>query len=64
MERSGGIGHDGPVIGAVAIVVILVVVIPVLVLMSSAVLAGVLGWLLKAEVDEHYEGTEYLELAG
>lgn len=51
-------------IGAVAIVVVLVVVIPVLVLMSSAALAGVLGWLLKAEVDERYEGTEYLELAG
>jgi hypothetical protein len=52
------------VIGAAAIVVILVLVIPVLVLMSCAALAAVLGWLLKTEVDERYQGTEYLELAG
>jgi hypothetical protein len=51
-----------PVAGVVIIVIVLVVAIPVAVLMSGAIGAGLLGWLLKSEVDEGYEGSEYLEM--
>ena len=48
--------------GAVAIVIVLVLVIPIAVLVGGVVGAGILGWLLQADVDEGYEGTEYLDL--
>jgi hypothetical protein len=50
------------VAGVVIIVIVLVVAIPVAVLVSGALAAVVLGWLLKTEVDEEYEGSEYLEM--
>jgi hypothetical protein len=47
--------------GAIAIVVVLLA-IPVLVIVSGAIAAAVLGWLLKADAEERYEGSELLEL--
>jgi hypothetical protein len=44
------------------IVLVLVVVVPVGVLVSGAVGAALLGWFLKADIDEAYEGTEHLEM--
>jgi hypothetical protein len=44
------------------IVVVLVVVIPVAVLMTGAIAAAVLGWLLKSEVEAEYEGTPYVDM--
>ena len=48
-------------IGPAIIIVVLVVAIPVSVLMSTGVLAGVLGWLIKDDVDRSHEGSELLE---
>ncbi len=48
--------------GAIVIVVVLLVVIPVGFLITMSLVAAVLGWTLKAEVDEAYEGTEELAL--
>jgi hypothetical protein len=48
--------------GTVTIIVLLVV-FPVLVLMSGAIGAALIGWLLKTDRDDAYEGTEYLALA-
>lgn len=49
--------------GAIAIVIVLVIVIPVAVLMSAGVLAGIIGWVIRDEVDAEYEGTEFLEIS-
>ncbi|MCB1004746.1 MAG: hypothetical protein KDB35_11250 [Acidimicrobiales bacterium] len=48
--------------GPVLIVLALVLVLPISVLLSGAVLAGLLGWLVKSEVDAEHEGSELLEL--
>jgi len=55
-------GHHGRMLGAAIIIVVLVVGIPVAVLMSGAVGAGILGWLVKSDVDHNYEGSELLDL--
>jgi hypothetical protein len=44
------------------IVIVLVVIIPVVVIMSGAIAAAILGWLLKSEVEDEYEGTEYIDM--
>lgn len=44
------------------IVIVLVVAIPVGVLVSGAVAAAILGWLAKSDVEERYEGTEYVDM--
>ena len=44
------------------IVIVLVVAIPVGVLVSGAVAAAVLGWLAKSDVEERFEGTEYVDM--
>lgn len=49
-------------IGAVIIVVVLVIAIPVAVLMSGAVGAGILGWLLKTDAEKENEGSELIDL--
>ena len=54
--------QDGAVPGVVIMIVLLVVVIPVAVVMSCALIAAVLGWLLKTDVEEQNEGTEYVDL--
>lgn len=51
-------------IGVALIVVVLVVVIPVAVLMSGAVAAGILGFLLTDDVASRFEGSEELALGG
>lgn len=49
-------------VSVVIIVFVLVVAIPVAVLISGAVAAAALGWLLKSDADQRYEGTEYLDM--
>lgn len=49
-------------IGVAIIVVVLVIGIPVGVLVSGAVGAGILGWLVKADVDDAHQGSELLGL--
>jgi hypothetical protein len=49
--------------GAAIMIIVLVVVIPVLVLMSGAIAAALLGWGLKSEVDAEHEGSELLEIS-
>jgi hypothetical protein len=56
------VGQTGAVFGAIAIVVVLLV-IPVLVFMTGAVVAAVLGHFLKRDVEAEYEGTEYVGLS-
>tara|TARA_Y100001960_G_C14153580_1_gene577264 strand:+ start:372 stop:530 length:159 start_codon:yes stop_codon:yes gene_type:complete len=48
--------------GAIVMIVLLVVVLPVTILISGALLAGILGGLLKKDVDTVYEGSELLDL--
>ena len=45
-------GKNGCVLGGLVLVVILVFIIPVGVLLSGAVGAGLLGWLLKESADD------------
>ena len=47
--------------GGVVIVVILLI-LPVVIIMSMVVLAGVIGLLVKDDVDAGFEDSEYLEL--
>ncbi len=49
-------------LGAIIIVVILVIVLPVVVCMSGAVVAAILGWGLKDNAEETHEGSELIEL--
>jgi membrane glycosyltransferase len=63
LARVGRRGHHGAVIGALIMAVILVVVLPVSVLIGTGVIAALLGWTAKTDVDRRYEGTEYIELS-
>ena len=49
--------------GVVIIILVLVVVVPVGFLVTMSAVAGVLGWSLKGQVDQAFEGTEELELS-
>jgi hypothetical protein len=49
------------VAGVIAIVVVLLL-IPVIVLMTSGVLSGVIGFLFGRDAGERYAGSELLEL--
>ncbi|HEX7134546.1 MAG TPA: hypothetical protein VF228_18370 [Iamia sp.] len=49
-------------IGAIVLAVILVVVFPVVVALSGAGAAGILGFFLKGDADTRYEGSELLDL--
>ena len=49
-------------VGPVLIVLALVLVIPIATMIGCAVLAGVLGWLVKTDVDQAHEGSELLAL--
>lgn len=62
LVRARGFGQTVAVPGVVIIVFILVIAVPVAVLVSAAAGAAILGYLLKTQVDESFEGTEYLEL--
>ena len=56
-------GQTEAMSGAVVIIIVLVVAIPVLVLISGAIAAAGLGWLLKTEVDAQHEGSELLDIS-
>jgi len=62
LVRESAFGQTVAVPGVVIIVFILVIGVPVAVLVSAAAGAAILGYLLKAQVDESFEGSEYLEL--
>jgi hypothetical protein len=55
-------GNDGRMLGAVILAVVIVVVLPVGMTMGGAVIASVLGWSLKSDGDERFEGSELVEL--
>jgi len=48
----------GPILIAIAIVI----VIPVGVLMSGAAMSAVLGWFLRDDAETRYEGSELIDL--
>jgi len=48
-------------LGAVLIVIVLLV-LPVIIIMSLTLVAGALGWSLKADAEQRYEGSELVEL--
>ncbi len=47
--------------GAVIIVIALLIVIPVSVLIAGAAAAPVIGWSLKSDAEERFEGSELLD---
>lgn len=49
-------------IGAVIIIVVLVLVLPFMLFASGAAVAAALGWALKSDADQRYEGSELIEL--
>jgi hypothetical protein len=50
-------------VGALVIAVVLVVVIPVGFLITTGIVAALLGQTVKTDVDKRFEGTEYLDLS-
>ena len=48
--------------GAIALVIALVIVLPVLVLVSGAVAAAILGHFLVREAEERHAGSELVDL--
>ena len=50
--------------GAIAIIFVLVVVLPVVVMMSGGVIAAVIGYFLRIDVDKSHEGSELIDLNG
>lgn len=51
-------------LGAIVIAVIIIVAIPVAVMMTGAVVAGILGWSLKDNGEAVNEGSELIDLNG
>ena len=49
--------------GTVVIIILLAAVVPVAIIMSGLAASGLLGWVLKKEVDHQHEGSELLELS-
>jgi hypothetical protein len=49
--------------GAIIIIFVLLVAIPVGFLITMSVVAGVMGWVIKDEVDDDFEGTEDLAIS-
>jgi hypothetical protein len=56
------LGKNVGVIGPIVILVAIVIAIPVSVLMSGAIASMILGWFLRDDAEERYEGSELLEL--
>ena len=48
--------------GALIITIVLIVVIPVSVILTGALIAGILGWALKDNGDATHEGSELIDL--
>jgi hypothetical protein len=55
-------GIMASVISVVVIVIVLVIAIPVGVLVSGAAAAAILGWFVKDDVEDRFEGSEHLEM--
>lgn len=49
-------------IGPILIAIVLLVVIPVGLLMSGAAMSAILGWFLREDAEDRYEGSELVEL--
>ena len=49
--------------GPILIVVVLLVAIPVSVMMTGAVVAGLLGWTLKENGEATHEGSELIDIS-
>lgn len=49
-------------IGPILTVVAIVIVVPVSVLMSGALASAILGWFLKDDAEQRYEGSELIDL--
>lgn len=64
MSGRGTLWHHGAMIGVAIIVVVLLVAIPVGVMMSGAVGAVIIGWVLRADVDARHQDSELLDLNG
>jgi hypothetical protein len=56
------VGQDGGMAGGIALAVVLVIVFPVVVALSGAGAAGILGFFLKGDADARHEGSELLDL--
>ncbi len=63
MHRPRSGWQTAPMLGAVLMVILLVIVMPVGILVGGAVVASLLGGLLKSDVDSSYEGSELLEVS-
>jgi hypothetical protein len=50
------------VLGPIIITVVLLVVIPVGLLMSAPIMAAILGWGIKQDVEDANEGSELIDL--
>jgi hypothetical protein len=50
-------------LGPIVLVVILLVAIPVSVMMTGAVVAGLLGWTLKENGEATHEGSELIDIS-
>jgi hypothetical protein len=49
--------------GVIIILLVLLVAIPVGFLITMSIVAGMLGWVIKSEVDEDFVGTEELAVS-
>ncbi len=63
MPQCASARQTGSVLGPAIIIFVLLVFIPVSVMMTGGIVAAILGYFIKEDVDEDYEGTEYIELA-
>ena len=50
-------------LGAIIIAVIIVIAIPVSIMMTGAIVAGILGWSLKDNGEATHEGSELINLS-
>ena len=48
--------------GALIITIVLIVVIPISVILTGALIAGILGWALKDNGEATHEGSELIDL--
>jgi len=50
------------VIGAIIIVFVVVIALPIMLFASGAAVAAAMGWALKTDAEQRYEGSELLDL--
>lgn len=48
--------------GPILVIIAIVIAIPVSVMLSGAALSAVLGWFLKDDAEDRYEGSELIDL--